>query len=318
MYKATKTLLAENVRLLIGSCVAYGLLWHALVRSQPVNAWSSGVVAWWTTLCAVSVVNLCGWRLSAATLVRQKTAVEPAVYYSQRRQLVLSAVYVLGCCFRSILPRADVQRISLVDSWTSSVMVGRSVATVAELCFVIQWALLLHATARDARSRLGVGVSWLLVPLIVVAEVCSWYAVLTTNYLGNAIEESLWTLSAALLVLGCVTLWFQGRAGQRPLLAAAIVLGITYVAFMSTVDVPNYVSRWLSDEAHGRAYLSLDQGLRDAWTRRCVTFDWDEWRPEVPWMSLYFSVAVWCSIALVQAPRLAWQPRFELGERNAR
>jgi hypothetical protein len=311
MYKATKTLLAENVRLLIGSCIAYAVLWNALVRSQPVNGWSSGVVTWWTTLCAVSVINLCGWRLSASALARRKASVEPAVYSFQRRQLLLSATYVLGCCFRSILPRADVQRISLVDSWVSSVMVGRSVATVAELCFVIQWALLLHATARDARSRLGVGISWLLVPLIVVAELCSWYSVLTTNYLGNAIEESLWTLSASLLILGCLALWLPSRPSQRPFLAAVVVVGIVYVAFMCTVDVPTYASRWLADEAGGRAYLSLDQGLRDAWSRRCVTFDWDEWRPEIPWMSLYFSVAVWCSIALVHAPRLQWKPRLE-------
>src|SRR5262245_28916730 len=45
--------------------------------------------------------------------------------------LVFCAAYVFGCAFRSFLPRADVQRICLVDHWLSSVVVGRSVATVA-------------------------------------------------------------------------------------------------------------------------------------------------------------------------------------------
>lgn len=40
----------------------------------------------------------------------------------------------------------------------------------------------------------------------------------------------------------------------------------------------------------------------DVWSRRHVTFDWNEWRPELAWMACYFSVAVWCSIGLVHAP----------------
>ena len=63
-----------------------------------------------------------------------------------------------------------------------------------------------------------------------------------------------------------------------------------------------YVSRWLADEANGREYLSLGQGFLDVWSRRTVTFEWADWRTEVPWMTLYFSVGVWCSIALVHAP----------------
>ena len=58
--------------------------------------------------------------------------------------LFLSAAYVFGCAFRSFLPRADIQRICLFDTWLSSATVGRSVATVAEICFAAQWAIILH------------------------------------------------------------------------------------------------------------------------------------------------------------------------------
>ena len=47
--------------------------------------------------------------------------------------LILSALFVLGCAFRSFLPRAEGQRICLYDSWWSSAILSRSVATVAEL-----------------------------------------------------------------------------------------------------------------------------------------------------------------------------------------
>jgi hypothetical protein len=224
--------------------------------------------------------------------------------------LLLSAVYVLGCAFRAIVPRADVQRIGLFDSWVSSVFVGRTVATVAEVCFVAQWALLLHRVASDAGARFWIVVARLLVPLIVVAEVCSWYAVLSTSYIGNAAEESIWALAATLVVIGFVALWARSDSAYRPFLAAGIVLGIAYVLYMWTVDVPMYVSRWLADEARGRAYLALSDGLWDARSRWVVTFAWEQWRSEIPWMSLYFSVGVWCSIALVHAPR--WAPALAI------
>jgi hypothetical protein len=307
--------LTGDVGLLVGGIAAYVAVWNLLLCHRPVALDTSGVAVWWTLLCAVGVVNLCGWQRSAIVLARRKATAAPSSYTIQRWQLVLSAVFVLGCGFRSLFPRADVQRLGLIDTWLSSVLVGRSVATLAELCFMAQWALLLHTAARDAGSRVGAALSWLLVPLIAVAEVCSWYAVLTTCYLGNVIEESLWALTASLLLAGCLLVWTRCRAARRPFLAAALILGVVYVLFMATVDIPMYVSRWQADELQGRQYLTLLQGLQDAWSRRVVTFAWEEWRSEIPWMTLYFSICVWWSLALVHAPRWAANPK--LGSRPA-
>jgi hypothetical protein len=318
VYRLARTAVSGNVGLLVVAVTAFAALWNLLLCYRPVPLWSSGVVAWWTVLCAVGVVNLCGWHRTATVVVRRKGTAAPSSYAIQRWQLLLSAVFVLGCGFRSLFPRADVQRLGLIDSWLSSVLVGRSVATLAELCFMGQWALLLNTAARDAGSRAGVTLSWLLVPLIAVAEVCSWYAVLTTCYLGNALEESIWALTATLLLVGCLLVWSRCRAARRPFLAAALVLGVVYVTFMCTVDVPMYVARWQADEAGGRTYLALGQGLHDAWSRRVVTFAWEEWRPEIPWMTLYFSVCVWWSLALVHAPRLAPGPQPVSGDQNGR
>jgi hypothetical protein len=308
MYRA-KTLAGNHSGLALFGVAAFAGLWGGLQSLQPTGVTSSSVGAWWTALCALSVFNLCCWQASAAALRRRKATVEPDVYLFQRRQLLLSAVYVLGCGFRSVLPRADVGRIGLIDSWLSSVMVGRSVATVAELCFVAQWALLLNRMARQEQSPLGVAVSWLIVPLIGVAEVCSWHATITTCYLGNAFEESIWTLTVALLIVSGLVMWFWSPVRCRPFLALVLLLAVGYVVFMCLVDVPMYVSRWRADEASGRQYLSLSQGLHDVWSRRYVTFAWEAWRTEIPWMSLYFSVAVWSSITLVHPPWLLPRPR---------
>jgi hypothetical protein len=305
VYRFAKTAVAAHGGLILVGGVAFAALWNLVLCHRRVDFLASGVVVWWTALCAAGVVNICGWQRCAAALARRKPSGERSLHRLQRWQLLLSGVFVLGCGFRSVFPRADVQRLGLIDSWMSSVVVGRSVATVAELCFMAQWALLLHHAAKAGGSRCGVVISYLLVPLIAVAEVFSWYAVLTTCYAGNAVEESIWALAASLLIVGCLALWSRGRAAPRPFLAAALVLGVAYVTFMATVDIPMYVSRWQADETKGREYLSVRQGFQDAWSRRVVTFDWEEWRAEVPWMSLYFTVAVWWSLALVHVPRLS-------------
>src|SRR5215467_8816375 len=152
-------------------------------RSNPL-AW------WWGLLALVSSANVGLWFLlycqfheHPAGTLGSPSGIEP--------MLLLCAAYVFGCAFRSFLPRADVQRICLVDSWLSSVLVGRSAATVAELCFAAQWALLLGEFARDAGDRLAAGVARAIVPIIAIAETSSWTAVLTTCFLWNALENSL-------------------------------------------------------------------------------------------------------------------------------
>lgn len=263
---------------------------------------SIDVSSWWTLLCAVGLFNVAAWLLSAHAVTRAKAWHAVEVYSERRWQLWLSMGYVFGCAFRSFVPVYDVPRLCLFDSWLASVVVGRSVATVAELCFAAQWALLLRAEARNAGSRVGKACSSLLVPLIVVAETCSWFSVLTTSNLGHVVEESLWGLGAALLVASLVAIWPRCARRQRALLAVWCLAGVAYVVFMFMVDVPMYWSRWLADEAAGRQYLSLVEGAADVSGRWVVSHRWEDWRSEVTWMSLYFSVAVWISIALVHLP----------------
>jgi hypothetical protein len=73
-----------------------------------------------------------------------------------------------------------------------------------------------------------------------------------------------------------------------------------FVAFMTLVDVPKYVRKWRRDRLQGQTYLSLRDGLRDARSRRITTTEWVAWRPEVAWLTGYFSLAVWISLSLVR------------------
>jgi hypothetical protein len=212
-------------------------------------------------------------------------------------------VFVFVCAFRSFLPRAEGQRFCLYDSWISDAPIARILATVAELAFVAQVALVLHAAARLAGSGKAAAISKTLVPLIALAEIFSWYTALTTNFIGSVFEESTWALTFSLAILGFALLRHHFDGALKRGITAAIVIAFGYVLFMCTVDVPMYWHRVLRDQATGQHFLSVADGWADSWSRRVVTLRWEDWRQEMPWMSLYFSVAVWLSIAMTFTPR---------------
>ena len=263
---------------------------------------STGVLVWWMSLGAVSVLNLCLFAFVVARVVRDASWRDPEVRAVRRRQILLSAMFVTGCAFRSLLPRVEAQRFSMVDSWISSAMIARSVATVAELSIVAQWTFAVSRWAREQGAANVARIAWFFLPLIAVAEICSWYTTLTTDFAGSVIEESLWAATATMMTLSLVWLWPRMTGGMRSFIGAAIVLNAAYVVFMCTVDVPMYALRWRRDQARGAHYLTLRQGVRDAQQRRVLTRRWADWKEEMPWMTLYFSAGVWISISLVRAP----------------
>jgi hypothetical protein len=260
-------------------------------------AWSNPLVRWWGLLTSVSGANIAVWfwlyqRLPDPPIGRLGGASGTGL------MLLLCAAYVFGCAFRSLLPRADVQRICLFDTWLSSVVVGRSVATVAEICFAAQWALVLHRLGTTTGADTAVSIAWLVVPLILIAECFSWYAVLTTNYLGNAIENSIWAVAFSAIGIGLGRLLPDVDGAARVVLAVAIIGIAGYLAFLATVDVPMYLGRWRAKVAEGGKHLRCLEGLQDVCTRWVVTHDLAEWKDEIAWMSLYFSAAVWASLGL--------------------
>ncbi len=250
------------------------------------------VLWWWSFLFLVSAGNLVLW----VAIAREVHGLSDG-YVAQ--QLLLSGIFAAACAFRSILPRVDLERQCLWNSRLSSIFVGRSVATVAELCFAGQCALwILKLSALTGNASLQV-VGWSIVPLILVAQLCCWYAVISLNHLGHAIEEIVWSVMIFLVALSLRLTVGQMPADSRILSGIAMVACAGAALLMLAVDVPMYLARWREGRSSGVRYLSLREGLRDALERRRVAHRWSEWRPEVPWMSLYFSVGVWLSLCLV-------------------
>lgn len=257
---------------------------------------------WWSGLCVAAAINIVVWLLAAWQLKRRKTCTPADIHAVRVRLLWLAAIYVLGCGFRSIFPMLDVPRICLHDTWISRIIIGRSVATIAELAFAAQLALLLRVASVAPGGGIAVVVSRLVVPLVLLAEVFCWTAVLRGNYLWHAFENSLWTLMAVLAVAAFLSLRFHAADQRRGFFALAIACATAYVAYMGFLDVPMYVSRWQTDLAAHHQYLSLSAGFGEILQRCTVMREWSAWREDVPWLSLYFTIAVWISIALAHAP----------------
>ena len=260
-------------------------------RQVAIDGTDKPILWWWSFLFLVSIGNLVLWLLIARGVHSLSDG-----YVAQ--QLWLSAVFAAACAFRSVLPRVDLERRCLWDSPLSSIFVGRSVATVAELCFAGQCALLITKLSALTGNPWLQLVGWSIMPLILLAQMCCWYAVISLNHLGHAIEEILWSIMVFLVALSLGLTWGDMPANIRP-----SVVGIVACAgaalLMLAVDVPMYLARWRHGRRSGIRYLRMVEGLKDVLQRRQVTHRWSEWRPEVPWMSLYFSAGVWVSFWLV-------------------
>jgi hypothetical protein len=270
------------------------LEWRA--RSTSL-AWSNPLAWWWGMLTLVSGVNIAAWLWLYRYLEQSRTGGFGSASDIEL-MLFLSAAYVFGCAFRSFLPRADVQRICLFDTWMSSVTLGRSVATVAEVCFAAQWAIILHQLGTMTGAETALNAAWVIVPLILIAECFSWHAVLTKNFLGNAIENSIWAVSFLIVGIGLCRLLPEFHGPFSVALVIAIIGIVGYLVFLATVDVPMYLARWRAESGNSIRRLSHLEGLRDATVRWIVTHDMAHWKEEIAWMSLYFSAAVWASLAL--------------------
>jgi hypothetical protein len=263
--------------------------------------WSNPLTIWWYFLVSVSFFNILFWIWTKKFLTVQFDR-ETQEFRLSRTVVSLSLLYVFGCAFRSILPRADVQRICLFDTWFSNVFIGRTVATVAELAFVAQWSLVLFTIAKIVNSPKIQKLSILVVPLIFIAECFSWFAVVTTNYLGNTIEESIWAITYLLIAICLAGLWPKFKGALRFLVGVTFIGVLIYVVFMFSVDVPMYFNRWRADIATGKIHFGFSEGIYDLLQRWVVTRNIDDWKDEIPWMSLYFSAAVWASLALCFVP----------------
>jgi hypothetical protein len=245
---------------------------------------------WWKTLCAIALANMGLWVWMITTSQSQHST-----FYIQA---TLSGIYVLVCAFRSFYPRIDLERYCLHDTPLSSVALGRSLATIAEICFSIQCAIIVYSLSMAIESQLAAFVAYTIVPTIVMAQLFCWHATLTLNHFWHSLEEMAWVvmliLTAACFVAGFIYL----SSDYILLMIIGFISCLASIWIMLVIDIPMYLSR-TSEKEHHHSHLSIQNRMHDAIMRRVQTNDWAIWKQEVLWLTSYFTVGVWLSIGMI-------------------
>ncbi|MEO5822933.1 MAG: hypothetical protein ABIT71_20700 [Vicinamibacteraceae bacterium] len=247
------------------------------------------LVVWLATLAGLAVLNVGLWLWMASVA-------SPHTPYAEA-QLLLSAVYVGVCGFRSLFPRVDLERVCLWDTWLSAIVLGRAAATIAELCFALQCSLFVQRLSDMTGVPFLATAAHAFVPLAVGAEIACWYAVVSLDHVGHALEETLWALIMLVLAAASGAAGLASEGMRVWLLLGAAVIYTIGAGLTLAFDVTMYVGRRRAWATVKR--LPLAAGLRDCGVRRKPTRAWEVWREEVAWMTLYFSIGVWTSLAMV-------------------
>ena len=242
---------------------------------------------WWKILSLIAISNIAFFFFALFSASFQHS-------YSYNHA-ILCGIYTFVCAFRSFLPRIDLERYCIFDTFASSMVLGRSAATIAEISFATQIALMLYQLGGEQYPLSIPTLSYAIVCTLTCAQVFCWLGVTTKNHLWHAIEESLWALSFAAVGFALYIIDLPSQISWLGIFAPLFCLG--YVLFMVLVDVPMYTKRW-RQERHHATYLSIRDGFRDALYTRIPTKDWKIWKEEVAWLSGYFSLAVWSSIGI--------------------
>lgn len=190
----------------------------------------------------------------------------------------------------------------MFDNFFSSIFVGRTIATVAELGFIAQWAIVLNLIAQEVKDNKILFVSKIIFPMIFMAEIFSWYASVTTNTIGSVVEESLWGFSFLLISVAILTLNKHLVPYFKPWAHAFTAGLMMYVIYMFIVDVPFYYSKWQEGIINNKTYDSLESGLFKMMNHWKLSRQTEDWEYEFLWQGLYFSFGVWTSLLLNLIP----------------
>jgi hypothetical protein len=217
-----------------------------------------------------------------------------SILYHNQHWLV--SIYTIACAVRSIWPRHDGERICFYDSPLSYVILGRSLATIAELSYMAQLSIIISLVI----NKLYLADIWF--SLNIIAQSCCWFSVLTHDQRGHVIEESIWMITVfSMIVVLTNFILFEKKEKQLPksvslFIKTFLCFGVLYVIFMCYVDIPMYYNRYLEDSFNNRKYKSFSEGFDEI--NRCMTISKDDtvWKEEIPWMTGYFTLAVWSSM----------------------
>ncbi|CAJ1358896.1 unnamed protein product [Effrenium voratum] len=299
----------------------------------PGPLWTPWAIGWWVTLFSIATFNIAMY--AALTFCYYSSfSTDAAVKAYQQFMKNVCAPYVFVCAYRSYMPAQYPLRYVWFDTPLSSILLVRSLAAVAEMCFIAQIAKALsfiENQVNDTNQRWGnfyhsfcQASAVAMVIIMFVAQCFSFAGTITKNNLWYACEEFNWGLAFAVGMPFFFVLSYQvfqlRKETETPWTcscnAMVYAVGMSafclgYVPYMFVIDAPEYWQRYQDQLAEGFEFLNFWDGVKNAAFVRHHTHLEEVWQYATVWQTAYFSAAVWLSLLLALAPKLEVASTFK-------
>ena len=135
----------------------------------------------------------------------------------------LALPYVIQCAWRSFWPEIYNVRVVFWDTWLSSIFIGRSLATIGEIAWIVQVGYGFIRANQEIKALSGSRgdltfiegmINWCAMIAVIcctLAEFFCNYAMITGNFLYNVYETSLWTFALGCLIPCSLYLFEKAR-----------------------------------------------------------------------------------------------------------
>ena len=279
---------------------------------------------WWTVMVIISIVNLV---VCAVVFKRSLIPKDGKDSAYRKRMRIMGVIFTLVAAYRTVFVSQYYAQRAWFDCIANSSLLIRMFAVAAELSFagLIALAMLrcntyLPATddahANKFKSFMTTKSPYILIISIFVAQFFATIGVITKFGLMGAIEETLWTigflavLPLAILQLHRVFSIRDKEAVERLhmlrkstiIIAAWCVIYCIYGLFFHLPVIWIHVINQL--ETGFPPIKTGSRAIIDAFMIVNESKEYSDWGTGfLIWHSAYFSILVWISIFLMQAPR---------------
>ena len=281
---------------------------------------------WWTVIVLVNVLNIivCG--------VVYKRSLDPedvkdAVY--RRRMRAMGVIFTLVAAYRAVFVSRYITQLAWFDSIANSSLLIRLFAVFAELSFSGLIAFALLQVNRDlpaGNGENGKGLNsfmtskspYILLIAIFLAQFFATGGVITKSKTLFAIEETLWTIGflavlplAILQVRRVFAIRDEAAVEQVQMLRKSTIIVaawcVIYCCYGLFYHLP--LESWAGAIDQIKTGLPVIKfgasAVTDAFLIVNESKEYSDWGfGFLLWHSAYFSICVWISIFLMQAPRI--------------
>ena len=143
--------------------------------------------------------------------------------------VVPARIFFAVSAFRCLFPVRYERNVVFHDSILSSIFLTRSLATLAEIAYIVQFSHVLRVLDTDDLPVVS-ALSWVMVGQVVISQILVWAAILTGRLALYFYEELGWaviftanTLASAYLLFGA------GTSGPAVLLQMNLLFGAVYL-----------------------------------------------------------------------------------------